>query len=264
MNRPELSLASLLLVAAVACAKKPEPPRRTEPWLASASASGAAAPAPSAPLGYRFAPESSVRFSLPARKAKLSGVVPLGGGTLQLDARRLEDSKASLDADLTRLSLDSDSLPSDSGYGGAPNAAALQWLELGPGVAPERRAAFSTARFELAALERLSSSALDLRAARPVSVRAVAIGTLLIHGFRAPVRVNVVLKTLPPDGAGLPRLSIRSVSPLVLPLAPHDIVARDASGVADPAETARVSDLVGKQAHIELDLLATPEPAGTK
>jgi hypothetical protein len=133
---------------------------------------------------------------------------------------------------------------------------ALNWLELGSEVPAERRQQFALARFELTALENLSAAALDLGAKPPARVRATAVGTLLIHGFRAPVRAEVELERLPAGPAGQLRVAIRSVSPLVLPLAPHEIAARGPSGVLEPQQTARAAASVGRNARIELALVA--------
>jgi hypothetical protein len=245
------------LLAGAGCAKKQEAPRRTEPWLASASASSS--PAPRGVRELRFTQESRISFSVPARKAKLGGHVPLAAGKLRLDPDALEASSATIDADLSRLVIAQDTLPNDAGSPpGSPNALALNWLELGPDVPAERRAQFALARFELVSLENLSSTSLDANPdpKRPANVRATAVGTLLIHGYRAPVRAEVLLQTLPPTATSSLRLSIRSSSPLVLPLTPHDIIARDPSGTPDPLQTARAADVVGKTARIELELVA--------
>jgi hypothetical protein len=246
-----------LLTTSLGCAKKQEAPRRTEPWLASASASGN--PAPRGPLELRFSQESRITFSVPTRQAKLGGHVPLAEGKLHLDPDKLEASTATLAADLTRLVIAEDTLPSNvEPPPGSPSALALSWLELGPDVPAERRDQFNLARFELVSLENLSKPSLDTAGEpkRPAPVRATAVGTLLLHGYRAPVRAEVLLQVLPPAEGGRLRLSIRSSSPLVLPLAPHDIVARGPSGMPDPLQTARAAEVVGKNARIELELVA--------
>lgn len=251
-------LVALLCVLGLGCSKKPEPPRRTEPWLASAVVSASAAPTASALLELRFAPESRIRFSLPAKNGKPSGQVPLASGKLRLVTQDLKSSTANLEADLTRLSLDPESLPAAAELPGSPDALALNWLELGPEVPIERRSQFALARFELTALENVSPPTLELGGKRPARVRATAVGTLLVHGFRAPVRAEVALESLPPGPSGQLRLSIRSTSPLVLPLAPHEISARGPSGGLDPQQGARAEGSVGKNARIELELVAEP------
>lgn len=262
MPRRKLAQLAALLLACQGCAKAEPAPRRTAPWLASATASAdAKAPLANAKRSFRIdAAGSRIQFSLPGRKAKPRGQVPVLGGKLELSLTELETARASVEADLSGISIDPDSLPEDAGLAQAPSALALQWLELGPQVPSEKRAQFTLARFELTSLEGLSAPALDIGAARPAKVRASAVGSLLLHGFRAPVRVELVLQTVPtPPGAPL-RLSIRTASPLVLPLAPHDIGPRSPAGVAEPGEAARAEASLGKSARIELELLAEALP----
>jgi hypothetical protein len=258
-----LLLAAVLL--GVACSKKEEPPRRTAPWRAQPSAS-ASAPTEIGPLHFRVLPESSVRFSVPTRRARPGGSLALLDGRIDLDPRDLSRTKASLDFDLTRLAVDADSLPQEAELaGGDPRVLALQWLELGSDVPAERREQFAKARFELSAVEDVSGP-LDLDASKSgARTSATAVGSLLLHGFRAPVRTRVQLQAHPPTEPGAPRrLTIRSLDPVVLSLAAHDIQARSAAGVNDAALTARLSDVVGKSARVEFELFAEAAPAAAK
>ena len=231
-------LALLGVACAGGCSKKPAPPHRTEPWLAHPSASNGVAEL-EAPLGFHFTDESLIRFTLSGKKGEISGRLPLDLGTsaLSLDPRDLQHSRASLEVDLTKLSIDAEALP-QAVEGGTPSALALRWLELGPGVALERQREFAAARFELVSLESSSAATLELHAPHGKGrVRATVVGTLLLHGFRAPVRSDVQLTPLDTPMGAPARVSIRSVRPLVVSLGPHDIVARDASGRADALAT---------------------------
>lgn len=250
-----LAFALAALLGCGGCSKKEPPPHRTEPWLANPSASGSATVS-SAPQSFHFAPDSSIRFSVPGKKAKVSGRLPLTEGTLRLDPRDLKSASASIDVDLTKLALDPDSLPETSELGGAPDQLALQWLELGANVAPERRRELSVARFELSSIETVSSAFLDFAPRSKSQVRASVVGTLLIHGFRAPVRCEVVLRPLDSAPGAAKRLSIRSAGPLVIALAPHDISARGPDGIADALAMARAGEWIGKNARVEFELLA--------
>jgi hypothetical protein len=251
------ALLLALLLGGVACSKKQEPPRRTAPWRAQPSASVSAA-SDVGPLQFRVLPESRIRFSVPSRRARAAGSVPLSDGSLSLDPRDLSRAQASLDFDLTRLLLDADSLPQDAELTGTdPRLLALQWLELGSDVPHERREQFSRARFELSAVED-ASGPLELDADKiKARTTATAVGSLLLHGFRAPVRTRVQLQLQKPMAPGSPRrLSIRSLDPVVLSLTAHDIQARSAAGVSDAALTSRLADVIGKSARVEFELLA--------
>jgi hypothetical protein len=272
-SRTAWQLAALgLLVGAFGCKKPEPPPRRTAPWLASASATSSAATAPlTAKRSFRIdAASSHVRFSLPGRKAKPSGSVPIASGTLELSPRELQSARATIEVDLKGLSIDPSSLLETGASKAAevdapepalaPNVIAQQWLELGAEVPSEKREQFARARFELSSVEG-QSGPLDFASNRPARVRLTAIGSLLLHGFRAPVRAELFLQPLPSLTPGSLRLSIRSATPLVLPLAPHDIGPRNAAGIADPGEAARAEASIGKSAKIEVDLVAEAQPS---
>lgn len=235
------------------CSKPEEKPRRTEPWLASASASATASPG-ALPLRYEVLAESRVRFTLPGRRAKPSGSVPVVSGRLQLDALDLTRSSARLELDLTQLQLDADSLPADAERGGAsPAEQALRWLELGAEVPEQRRRQYGRAVFELSAVEG-QPEPLELTAFER-SARLTAVGGLLLHGFRAPLRVRVAVQPQRTEG-GPPRLSIRSLEPAVVSLVAHDVVARNAAGVAEPTVSERAFQAIGKSARVEFELVA--------
>jgi polyisoprenoid-binding protein YceI len=246
---------ALLLALALcgACAKPEDKPRRTEPWLAQPSASGSASSA--APTRrFRFASDSSVRFSVPGKKGTVSGRFTRAQGSLELDPAEPKNTRANLEVDLTTLSIDTEAPPGLE-LGGSPATVGMQWLELGAEVPADRRQQFKTARFELTSLEGPNAS--ELRARRRTGVtRVAAVGTLLLHGFRAPVRLELLVA-----GGGTERLSIRSASALVIPLSTHDITARGPTGIADVLGAARAGDWVGKNVRVELELFAEPEPA---
>jgi hypothetical protein len=245
------------LAGALACSKKEEAPRRTEPWLAHPSASGSAA-SPTGPLRFRFLAESQIHFTVPTRRARPAGSVPIADGSLELDARDPTRSKAWLDFDLLRLVADPESLPAGTDLGGAePSSLAQRWLELGSDVPSERRHPFTRARFELSAVEDVTG-ALDFDRAGSKS-SATIVGSLLLHGFRAPVRTRVSIQPQKASAEHPRRLSIRSLEPVVLSLAAHDVVFRSPAGIADAAQTERLRDTIGSSARVEFELVAEVE-----
>lgn len=237
------------LLACAACSKPEEKPRRTEPWLANPSASGTSAANAPTRFRYVFSKDSRITFSVPGKKGALRGRFSLSQGTLELDPREPKSSRARIDVDLSSLVIDTE-VPEGVELGAPPTTLALQWLELGADVPTERRDPFKLARFELTSVE--GPSYLELGKAKG-GTRATAVGTLQLHGFRAPIRAEVRL-----SGGGTEPLSIRSTAPLVVPLATHDITARNAAGIADTQAVARAADWVGKNARVELELVAEP------
>jgi hypothetical protein len=249
MKRAAFALALLL---GSGCSKKVEPPRRTEPWLANPSASSSAETA-RGPLRFEILAESQARFALSGKRAKVSGAVPLRSGRLELDPSNLGPSGAWLEFDLTRLDVVVG--PENQEYAGAESAtaSALEWLELGSGVADTRREVFKRALFELSAIEDVTAS-LDLASTKAVTVTAV--GALTLHGFRAPIRTRVQLQPLKTAPGEPRRLSIRSLQSVVLSLEAHDIVSRSSAGVSDATQTERASRVLGKSVRVDFELLA--------
>lgn len=241
------------LLALASCRKQEPPPHRTEPWLAQPSAS--APEVATTPVTWHFTPESRVRFKLSGKKGQLSGSAPVSGGSLLLDPVDLSRSRATVEVDLSGLSVDEGTAAGESSPS-SPRETALQWLELGPDVDADKRAQFRFARFELTSVEGASGRRLSLSGRKTTAERVTTVGTLLLHGFRAPVRADVVLSVL--AGGASPRLSIHSVSPLVLPLPPHDIGARGAQGVLDALATARGREALGSSVRLEAELTARP------
>jgi hypothetical protein len=255
----KLALKALVLGLALACGlglgacrKQEEKPHRTAPWLAHPDLSSSATPGME-PLELQLSNESRVRFKLVGRKGQVSGSAPVAQGTLRVDPRDLTRSSGSFSVDLSALSVDPvDNPPSNA----SPRETALDWLELGPEVAADKREQFRFARFELTAVEGWSGRPVAWRGHKFPSQRLTAVGTLLLHGFRAPIRADVVLDLL--AGTATPQLSIHSGSTLVLPLAPHDIGPRGPGGVVDAVETARAREALGSSVRLEVELVAHP------
>jgi hypothetical protein len=217
-------------------------------------------------MRFHLVSDSRIRFTVPGKRAKLSGRVTVAQGSLRVDPHDLTTARANIDVDLTTLSIDADSVPENAPLAAeSPTALALRWLELGAEVTPERRRELGLARFELTSVESSSATSIDLSPPRAKSpVRATILGTLLIHGFRAPVRCDVALQPL--EGApGAPlRFSIRSHGSLVVGLPAHDIIARGPSGIADSLSMARSVEWVGKTARVELELVAEEDSSLAK
>jgi hypothetical protein len=196
---------------------------------------------------------------LQGKRGRVSGSAPVSEGSLQLDPIDPTHSTGHAVVDLEAVQLDQSEVPPDSGLpSGSPRELALNWLELGPEVPRDRRDQYRWARFELSSVDGWSRSSLAFSSRKPQSVRLSAIGTLLLHGYRAPVELSLSV-TAAAAGSGPPSLSIRSTSPLVLPLAPHDISARGPSGVVDAVVSAHAAEWLGKSVRLELKLLALPD-----
>lgn len=209
------------LLGLAACAKKEQKPLRTEPWLAHPSAS--------APIGndaglksdrYALDEQSRLRIEMPGTRGSVRGSITRLQGQIQIDPDDLSRTRAQVFADLNSLNFEEPSAD------GSPTllSRARAALELDKADSP-----FKNASFELSALEQLSALRLEsssgiLRNGGTRPLRAVAVGNLLLHGFRVQERVPVEVELGPPGTAGSAAvLSIRSRAPLVVSLETHAI-----------------------------------------
>ena len=103
-------------------------------------------------------------------------------------------------------------------------------------------------------------------AATPVSeirrVTLVALGALTFHGFRVEHRARLRAEFHYPATATATttpaRIVVETRSPLIVPLAAHDIKPRDASGTFLAEGTKLLGTKVGRDARVSLQLVATP------
>ena len=214
---------ALALVSLAGCAKKDPRPMRTEPWLAHPSAIVSETDANAPPLLalYALREPSRVRVEVPGPHGVIRGTVTRITGELRLDPRHLTGSKARVRADLDSLSFES----ADGQADPALAAAARSALEL-----PSASDALRYATFELSALEELSppesESASAVDAALPFTrrARAMAVGELLLHGFRATRRAALDAQFRFDSDRDLPdTVLIRTRTPLVVSLETHAI-----------------------------------------
>lgn len=254
-----LPLLLLALACAVACRSKPKPPVRTEPWLASASAATSAAPRLQR-AQYRLG-RAKLEFELPGKTGTVRGRLKQARGTLDVDLDDVSRTTGNVVADLNDMEL----LGADGTPDGSLAARALDWLELGSRVRPEKRDAGRTVTFALGALDAgrmVSAPGRDARAPRrELNVNFNVRGELSLHGVRAPASTEVGLIFVMganPDGPPA-QLLIRSRRPLVVTLGTHDIRPRDERGVPISKDLGLLGDKVGTVAKVSFDLNFVPQ-----
>jgi len=237
----------LLSLVFLGCAKKEVKPLHTEPWLAHPPASAAADAAPGAlSAHYVLTSDSRVRFELSGKGSAIHGTFQHVSGELTIDLAALDRSHGHVEVALDSLDLDGE----DAGIG--MRAAALTAL----GVS-DAGAATPSASFELSSLEATSPSSLDA----PESGRgtrnapAVAVGNLLLHGFRvqrrAPLEAEFGFDSDPQHPT---TVLIRSRAPFVISLETHDIHVSE----REPAEHAghRKRPPASRDARVSIELHA--------
>jgi hypothetical protein len=253
------ALGVAVLFALAGCRNQKPRPERTEPWLASARASASASPLVRR-LTYRLV-SSRVDFELPGKRATPKGKLSGGTGELDVDLDDLSHTTGRIAFDLSSIELTGSDELID-----APNTArALDWLELGTGVAVERRDTLRKALFELTSLDAghlvvAPSEARTTRRRELVSQWAVK-GELSLHGIRAAESAEVTLTLVPaPEPSGPPaELLIRSRRPLVVELGTHEIRPRDGHGAQVSKAQAVLGDGVGREAKVSFELKFTPQ-----
>lgn len=258
MTSLRLIALALPLWVGVACHKKPKPPERTAPWLASARGSASASP-PLQRMTYRLT-SSRIEFELPARRATPKGKFGGAEGELDVDLDDLSHTTGHVGLDLATIEM----LGSEGLVDGPNTARALDWLELGAGVAPAKRDVWRKVTFELTSLDagrKVQGSMDDRRVRRRELVTSwVVRGELGLHGVRAAESADVTLTLVPgPDPLGPPaELLIRSRRPLVVDLGTHDIVPREGHGVAISKDQAVLGESVGREVRVNFDLRFAP------
>jgi hypothetical protein len=258
--KARLMLLLLVLACAVACRGKPKPPERTEPWLASASASSSAGPRLQR-AQYRLG-RAKLDFELPGRTGTVRGRVKQARGSLDVDLDDVSHTTGNVVADLNDIELFGADGQPDASY----TARALDWLELGPRVKAEKRDVGRTVTFALSALDAgrvVSAPGRDARAPRrELNASFNVRGELSLHGVRAPASTDVGLIFVMgaiPDGAPV-ELLIRSRRPLVVTLGTHDIRPRDERGVPIAKDLGLLGEKVGTVAKVSFELTFVPAP----
>lgn len=223
-----MRLARLCLLLCVAgCAKKEPKPMRTEPWLAHppARASASASADAALPLTrYALGERSVIHFEVPTKRGALRGTITRVSGELNVDLSDLSRSRGLVRAELGSLDIHAGAADSDPALLARARAA----LEL----SADARAPAVFSSFDLTSVEDAAPTQIepapDSDSSAPFNRRArfIAIGDLLLHGFRVSRRAPLEAEFGFAGDRQVPRsVLIRSRSPFVISLETHAIVA---------------------------------------
>jgi polyisoprenoid-binding protein YceI len=216
---------------------------RTEPWAApavSASASGRTADVQAQRVRYRLE-QGTVNVELPAKSAKPRGRASVLHAELDLDPSLPEKTTGKVEVDLASLSMFG-----DSGEIADPERSrrALEWLGLGASVAADSRETGRKASFQVRSLARTPQGTWRVR------------GELALSGVRAPESVEIAVSpALDPAAPAPDRLEIRSVAPLLVTLATHDVRPRDAHGAPVARDLELFGQKVGREARVSFEVV---------
>ncbi len=283
MHRTSLVIAAA--VALTSCSKhdKTAEPAHTAPWRARPAPSAAR---PSLAVRYTIQPQGRASFTLEAKKATPSGALRVARGELRVDLLDLSKTRGTVSMDLASVLMGADA---DAGDAEEPTRQAKNWLDVGDNVPEAERARRRWASFRIESIEHATADAAykgrrvkaselspdggesadageggaSAREIRRVDLTAT--GELLIHGYKAEqsVRLRALFEFPAKAGPGVrpQRIVLRTLHPLRVALAAHDIKPRDSEGVFVSEGMKLLGVSVGRQARVSLDLTAVPDPA---
>lgn len=250
-------------VGHLACSKRHEPGEpEVGPVAASRSSLG---------LGlYAFKADGVATFHLKTKGLPLKGRFTGVRGQITLDAKDLSRSRASLDLDVSSVQVG----PIDALDGSEEfpySAEALAWFGLGKGVPTAERNARRWATFTLSSLTELSAPA-PLYAPKVGGsqkdtiteahrVQAVALGELLLHGFRvrqsAPITLEFVYVGAVSATSFPESIRVKSRSPIVVSLLAHSVLPRTDNDVVVSEKAKELGKTLSPEALVEFDFQAT-------
>jgi hypothetical protein len=284
MSSIRRALTLTACIGLAACSKPEPPPERTEPWPAHPPE--AAKPSPK--IRFDLSRVSRAHVSLRARDATLTGEIRVVEGRLDVDLLHLDRTRGTVRVDVGSILLgSSETTETDR----EQTSEARNWLDLGSNQPESVRARRRWARFVISEVTEVSADAAHegkvIRhgqatppgdspaqnvgdagdaAAKPAGeirrVQLVAVGALTFHGFRVEHTARLRAEFHYPAAATPTTIPTRIVaetrSPLIVPLAAHDIKPRDASGTFVAEGTKLLGTKVGRDVRVSLQLVATP------
>jgi hypothetical protein len=248
----------------VACKDKAQPTaeKPTEPWPARPAASAATRQR----VTLSVSEGSKVSFELPGKGRRLKGEFNRVSGSFEADLGDLSGLGGRLIVDLSSLQLATPDLAAEPSLE-LTAAQAMQWLELGSEVAPQKRERLGQGRMTISGLRQATEQELlppEPRADNKTLQRRAdgeAEGDLELHATRVhllvPLRITAFYDN---DGAAVrfSHADVESRSPLTLDLPTFGIQPRTAQGTLDSTAQASFSKSLGRGARVSVFLRLRP------
>jgi hypothetical protein len=257
--RQEIYMAIVLLSLA-ACSRKEE---EKVALAAPAAALTISKPAPEAKVTeYVLDREGTTAIDMPAPKERIKARTTAAAGSLEIDLTNLANSRGEVRIDLTTLTT---STFGDKEKDEAQTEHARTWLEavVGGKVKEEHRWAV----FAIRSVYDLSAT--DVANVAPVregsdDVRVVTLtarGDFLLHGRKSPKDVKLAARLRYPAGAAADAtptsIEIRSVAPMHIVLAEHEVMPRDTFGKVAQGSLHLLGTKVADTADVSIDVRAS-------
>jgi hypothetical protein len=261
-----LAIAAMFAVwGATACDKKEDKPVADPPPVAapSVSAPASAKPAAAAVHGTTFvvAPDGKVTIDMPAPNEHIKATAHESGGELQIDVSDLAATRGTVKVDLTTLKTATFNDPKKDPQ---QTEHALNWLEVGTLVTPAEKEKNRFIVYTIQSIDGLSAT--DLAKVAPTKdgaedvrvVTAKANGDVWLHGRKSarPAELSVTFHG-PPDKPT--RVDIKTVKPLKIVLADHDVKPRDNVGKLAQSAFNLLGTKVANEADVSFELNAKPK-----
>lgn len=254
-----LLCGGLLSVVAISCGdeKTPLAPEVKGSALASSAPKSAAA------KKFSIASfDSKVKFSMEAAEEKIRGRATGVEGTLFIDVKDLTQTTGNIAVDLETLELYQKKKTETGDWGDevlepTQNKHARSWLEIddsapGPMRAKNRRVEFRIDKVEAASEKDITKLAGDER-----KVTLKAKGEFLLHQRTSQKTVDLEI-SFTFSGGNPTAVTIKTVSPLEVGLAEHDVRPRESFGKFAKATLDTLGSKVAKNAQVELELKLVP------
>jgi hypothetical protein len=248
-------------IAAACSACKGE--QREEPLAPASSSLAPAAPATQASKRFVVdAANGSAAFVMDAPLEKIHGEAPAStSGELFVDLKDITKTTGLVKVDLTKLELYQQKRPREQGDYGERSKNETQnqhmrtWLEIDTGAPPDVREKNRVVEFKITKIENVSHADVTALTGTERRVTATLSGDFRLHQRTTPksAKIEAVFRF---DGAEPKSVGIRTLEPVRVGLAEHDVHPREAFGKLAQATLDTLGKKVAQEAPVNLEFTA--------
>jgi polyisoprenoid-binding protein YceI len=211
---------------------------------------------------------NAVEFKMDAAVEKIRGKVPSTAvsGTISIDPTDLSKSTGLLEISIKDLELfqtkdeEQDGTWTEETKSDLQNEHARAWLEISADAPEAERTINERVQFSLTGVSDPSVTDLTKQAGAERKVTFTAAGDFLLHGRKSPKQAKLEA-TFTFDGENISAVHVKTVEPVAVSLAEHDVRPREAFGKFAQATLQMMSPKVAGEALVSLDLHMKPGKA---
>lgn len=204
---------------------------------------------------------SKVTFLMDAPQEKIRGVVTgATTGALEIDPKDITKTTGVIRVDIAGLELfqtkaGDDGTMGDEAKSDMQNEHARAWLEIGKDAPDAERKKNERVEFSIKKIDKADNADVTKMSGAERKVLLTATGDVLLHGRKSTKTVQLEA-TFTFDGATAKSVHVKTVEPLRVGLAEHDIRPREAFGKLAAKTLEILAPKVAKEAPIEIDFVA--------